>query len=123
MSIFVLVPIFVMLLGAALLTLLLVVALLGGLAGGVVCYRIAALRAAAPFVLLVPTLTALGAGAGSWGLFLLLGERYQAWAWPLWAVGYPAGGVAGFLAGLALAILMRRRSRAGRARMAIWRRQ
>jgi hypothetical protein len=115
MSFLVLVALAVVL-AAALLTLLLVLLLLGGLVGGLVFSRIPWLRPAAPFLLLVPTCTAIGAGAGSWGLFLLACAHWEDVAVPAWAVGYPLGGAIGFAIGLTLAILVARGSRSGSSR-------
>lgn len=105
-----------MLLTAAFLTLLLVFLLLGGLFSGIVFARIPWLRPAAPFLLLVPTLTAVGAGAGSWGLFFLAWAHCDTLAVPAWAAGYPFGGALGFAAGMVLAILLARRSRSDASR-------
>ncbi len=96
------------------LTLVLVVLLVGGIVCGAALYALRPTRFAAPFVLFIPTLAALGAGLGSWGLAYLTYERDRTsdLAVLVWVVGYPAGAVLCFLAGVALALLARRRSRA-----------
>ena len=110
---------------AAFLTLALAIVCLVGLAGGIVLCFSQRLRFAAPFVLFIPTLAAMGAGVGSWGLAYLADEhaRHYAehhsvsesmyvlpfWAWPF---GFAAGAILGFSIGLALALVTRKRFRA-----------
>jgi hypothetical protein len=95
------------------------------LAGVGLCFS-KRLRPAGVFVLLVPSLSVLAAGVGSWGLASLVAsvsagessveawERWQVlalWAWP---VGFVVGGLTGGALGLLLAIhIVKRRRRPG----------
>jgi hypothetical protein len=100
-----------MFLVAGLLTVAVAVIFLGSFVSGVVLCFIDRLRPAAPFVLFIPTLAALGATAGSWGLGYLAYEHDPMSVLPFWAwlLGFPAGAVLGFVIGLGLALLIRKR--------------
>jgi hypothetical protein len=101
---------------AALITLALALVFVGSLIAGVVCCFIQRLRALAPFLLFVPSLTALGAGGGSWGLGYLANRASPMSALPFWgyAVGLLLGGALGFLLGVALAFLVNRKVKSPR---------
>jgi predicted DNA repair protein MutK len=96
---------------AAVLTIILGLLVVGSVVLGLAFACIRRTRAIAPFVLFVPTLAALGAGVGSWGLAWLANEHYArapsnfAGVLPFWAwiFGLLGGAVLGLVAGLVLA--------------------
>jgi hypothetical protein len=91
---------------AAVITILLALMFVGFLVAGIVCCFILRLRFLVPYLLLVPTLAALGAVSGSWGLgYLTYRISDPMSVLPFWGyvVGLPLGGALGFLAGFGLA--------------------
>jgi len=97
---------------AALITIALALVFAGFLIAGIICCFIRRMRFLAPYLLFVPTLAALGAGGGSWGLgYLALHASNPMSVLPFWGyvVGLPFGGVVGFLIGIGLAFLVSRK--------------
>jgi hypothetical protein len=96
---------------AGLLTLAVGVIFLGSFIIGIVLCFMDRLRPVAPFVLFIPSMAALGAAVGSWGLGYLAYQHDSMSVLPLWAwlIGFPAGAALGFSIGLGLALLTRKR--------------
>lgn len=96
---------------AGLITVVLAMVAVVSFISGIVLWCFARTRFIAPFVTLIPTLAALGAVGGSYGLgyvlFRMAGEASVLPFWG-WVVGYPAGGYLGGVIGLSLALLFRR---------------
>jgi hypothetical protein len=101
---------------AAIITVLLALVFVGFLAAGIACCFIRRLKFLVPYLLLVPTLSALGAGCGSWGLGYLTHRMSGPMSvLPFWGyvVGLPLGGALGFLIGFGLARFVSRNNCAG----------
>ena len=79
---------------------------------GVIMFYLPRQRSIAPFVLLVPTLAALGAAGAPWGLFFLAHKffepRFAGAQYVGWLLGLPAGASLGLVLGLGLAFWIRR---------------
>ena len=95
---------------AAVVTLLLGLLLVGSFIAGLVLCFVPRLRGIAPFIMFIPTCTALGAGGGAWGL----GYAAHAYA-PMsvlpfwgWVAGLALGAVLGLLLGATIALLTRK---------------
>src|SRR5580658_5212375 len=96
---------------AAIITGLLSLVFVGFLVAGIVCCFIRRLKFLVPYFLLVPTLAALGAGGGSWGLGYLadrMSDPISVLPFWVYVFGLPLGGLLGFLAGIGLALLANR---------------
>jgi hypothetical protein len=102
---------------AALVTITLGVVLIGSVIAGIVLCFVPSWRGFGPFVLFVPTLSALGAVAGAWRLGFAAHSYAPMSALPFWGwvFGLPSGAVVGVLLGLSLAALMRRTMRIAQA--------
>src|ERR1700726_3132181 len=96
---------------ASLLTVAVSVIFVGSFVTGIVLCFMDRLRPVAPFVLFIPSLAALGAAVGSWGLGYLAYQHDSMSVLPFWAwlIGFPAGAALGFVSGLGLALLTRKR--------------
>jgi hypothetical protein len=101
-------PIFIL---AAVLTGILALVALASIVGGTVFFWIPRLRSLAPWMLFPPSLAALGAAGGAWGLGYLAVRGAGSSPLPFWAWigGLLAGGASGALLGVLLAWLCRRR--------------
>lgn len=95
---------------AAVVTILLGLLLVGSVVAGLVFCFVPRLRAIAPFILFVPTLSAFGAAGGAWGLGYAAHAHAPMSALPFWGwvVGLPVGAGLGLLIGVCLALLARR---------------
>jgi hypothetical protein len=101
----------VLLLIAALITATLGLVLVACLVSGLVLCFMRRLRFIAPFLLLVPTLEALGAVGGSWGFGFLAHSAYPMSVSPFsgYVLGLPVGAGVGLLGGLCFAFPLSRR--------------
>ena len=90
---------------AALITVVLGLVLLACLVAGIALCFVRGIRFVAPFLLFVPTLAALGAGGGSWGLGFLAYKAYPMSVLPFWGyvLGLPIGAGVGLLVGFGFA--------------------
>jgi hypothetical protein len=82
----------------------------GSIAVGLTMFFIRPLRIAAPFIIFVPSFVSMGAVFGSWGLGYASACYYPMSVLPIgaWLFGLFAGGFAGVIFGIFLAILSRK---------------
>jgi hypothetical protein len=95
---------------AAAVTSLLALLLIGSLLAGLGLCFVPRFRRVAPFIMFIPTFTALGAGGGAWGLAYAAHSYAPMSVLPFWGwcVGLLLGAGLGLLLGAGLALLTRK---------------